>query len=82
MADIFGIFEKKLLFGVHSQCYVVYKLADSGFFLDFWYQGGVKSTVFGIFEGLRFKIQKARTKIEVLNLKTSNTLETVDFTPP
>ena len=31
---------------------------------------------------LSLKFQKARTKIEVLNLMSSNTPETVDFTPP
>ena len=33
-------------------------LADSDFFLDFQYQGGVKSTVFGVFEDLKFKISE------------------------
>ena len=28
------------------------------FILDFWYQGGVKSTVFGVFEDLKFKISE------------------------
>ena len=32
-------------------------LAKSGFSLDFYYQGGVKSTVFGVFEDLKFKIE-------------------------
>ena len=31
----------------------VYNLDDSGFFLDFLYQGGVKSTVSGVFEVLK-----------------------------
>ena len=30
-------------------------LADTDFFLDFLYQGGVKSTVFGVFEVLKLK---------------------------
>ena len=34
------------------------KLADSGFFKNFLYQGGVKSTVSWIFEDLDFKISK------------------------
>ena len=35
-----------------------YRLADSGFFKDFQYQGGVKSTVFLVFEDLKFKISE------------------------
>ena len=31
-----------------------------------WYQGKLKATVFGVFEDLKFKIQKAKTKIEVV----------------
>ena len=34
-------------------------LADSGFFKNFLYQGGVKSTVSCVFEDLRFKISEA-----------------------
>ena len=30
-------------------------LADSGFFKNFFYQGGVKSTVSWVFEDLKFK---------------------------
>ena len=37
---------------------LVNRLADSGFFLDFQYQGGVKSTVSGVFEDLKFKISE------------------------
>ena len=37
---------------------IVYTLADSGFFLDFEYQGGVKYTVSGVFEDLEFKISE------------------------
>ena len=33
-------------------------LADSGFSLEFQYQGGVKAIVFGVFEDLKFKISK------------------------
>ena len=33
-----------------------YMLADSGFFKNVLYQGGVKSTVFWVFEDLKFKI--------------------------
>ena len=36
------------------------KLADSEFFSDFWYQGGVKSTVSGVFEDLKFKISEGQ----------------------
>jgi hypothetical protein len=38
--------------------YNMYILADSGFFLDFYYQGGVKSTVSWVFEDLKFKISE------------------------
>ena len=37
---------------------IVYILADSGFFKSFLYQGGVKSTVFWVFEDLKFKISE------------------------
>ena len=33
-------------------------LADSGFFLNFLYQDGVKSTVSWVFEDLKFKISE------------------------
>ena len=41
---------------------IVYKLADSGFFKNFLYQGtgGVKSTVSWVFEDLKFKISEGR----------------------
>ena len=39
------------LFSIYVQCI----LADSGFFLDFQYQIGVKSTVLVVFEDLKFK---------------------------
>ena len=35
-----------------------YTLADSGFFKNFLYQGGVKSTVSWVFEDLKFKISE------------------------
>ena len=35
-----------------------YMLADSGFFKNVLYQGGVKSTVFCVFEVLKFKISE------------------------
>ena len=35
-----------------------YPLADSGIFLDFLYQSGVKSTVSGVFKDLKFKISE------------------------
>ena len=38
------------------QCYDSCLLADSGFFKNFLYQGGVKSTVSWVFEDLKFKI--------------------------
>ena len=34
------------------------QLADSGFFKNFLYQGGVKSTVSWVFEDLKFKISE------------------------
>ena len=40
--------------GVHKQ--EACSLADSGFFSNFLYQGGVKSTVYWVFEDLKFKI--------------------------
>ena len=33
-------------------------LADSGFFKNFLYQGGLKSTVFWVFDDLKFKISE------------------------
>ena len=38
-------------------------LADSGFFKNFLYQGGVKSTVFWVFEDLKFKISEGYHQI-------------------
>ena len=35
-----------------------YTLADSGFFKNFLYQGGVKSTISWVFEDLKFKISE------------------------
>jgi hypothetical protein len=35
--------------------YKIHTLADSGFFKDFLYQGGMKSTVSWVFEDLKFK---------------------------
>ena len=36
-------------------------LADSGFFKNFLYQGGVKSSVSWVFEDLKFKISEGYT---------------------
>ena len=36
--------------------YTVSTVADSGFFSDFYYRGGVKSTVSEVFEDLKFKM--------------------------
>ena len=55
----------------YKTCFIVqeYTLADSGFFKDFQYQGGVKSTgafeqlkfkVSGVFEDLKFKISEGQ----------------------
>ena len=41
---------------MHVDIYVHSILADSGFFKNFLYQSGVKSTVSGVFEDLKFKI--------------------------
>ena len=38
--------------------YYVPTLADSGFFKNLLYQGGVKSTVSWVFEDLKFKISE------------------------
>ena len=38
-------------------------LADSGFFKNFLYQGGVKSTVFKVFEDLKFKISNLHSVV-------------------
>ena len=43
---------------VGSIWYTVYTLADSGFFKNFLYQCGVKSTVSWVFEDLKFKISE------------------------
>ena len=37
---------------------LVSSIADSGFFKNFLYQGGVKSTVSWVFEDLKFKISE------------------------
>ena len=42
----------------HQYSNYVCILADSGFFKNFWYQGGVKSTVSWVFEDLKFKISE------------------------
>ena len=57
------------------------------FFLNFLYQGGVKSTVSWVFEDLKFKISEGYNQnwsepSEILNLRSSTTPETVAFTPP
>ena len=41
-----------------KKCIYVYYLADSGFFNNFLYQGGVKSAVSWVFEDLKFKISE------------------------
>ena len=37
---------------------IICTLADSGFFKNLLHQGGVKSTVFWVFEDLKFKISE------------------------
>ena len=64
-----------------------YTLADLGFFKNFLYQGGVKSTVSWVFEDLKFKISEGYDQSwsepsKILNLRSSTTSETVVFTPP
>ena len=39
------------------------RLADSGYFKNFMCQGGVKSTVFWVFEDLKFKISEGQTGV-------------------
>ena len=51
------------------------------------YQGGFKSTVFWVFEDLKFKISEGYDQFrsepsEILNLRSSTTPETVAFTLP
>ena len=65
----------------------VSSLADSGFFKNFLYQGGVRATVSWVFEDLKFKISEGYDQFwsepsEVLNLRSSTTPETVASTPP
>ena len=62
-------------------------LADSGFFKNFLYQGGVKSTISWVFEDLELKISEGYDQLwsepyQILNLRSSTTPETVAFTPP
>ena len=42
----------------HFKAFKIHTLADSGFFKNFLYQGGVKSRVFCVFENLKFKISE------------------------
>ena len=42
-------------------------LADSGFFKNFLYQGGVKPTVSWVFEDLKFKISEGYNQTETAN---------------
>ena len=65
----------------------VHTLANSGFLKNFLYQGGVRSTVFWVFEDLKFKISEGYNQFwskpsEILNSRSSTTPETVAFTPP
>ena len=62
-------------------------------FLDFQYQGGMKSTISWVLEGLKFKISEGYKQwqrqenfnfgptqpSEILNLKSSNTNKTCDL---
>ena len=62
---------------------IAYLLADSRFFLDFEYQGGVKSTFSGVFDsqqGRDRKLQFWSYPSEILNLKSSNINETLGHT--
>ena len=63
-------------------------------FHQVWYQGGVKATVSGVVENLKFKISETANwaesgkhqfgsePSEILNLRSSTTPETEAFTPP
>ena len=42
--------------------FIVPILADSGFFLDCYYQSGVKPTVYGVFQDLKFKISEGSSQ--------------------
>ena len=48
----------KVFVSVPSKAVETCIIADSGFFKNFLYQGGVQSTVFGVFEDLKFKISE------------------------
>ena len=54
----------------------MYNLADSGFFKNFLYQGGVRPTVIWVFEGLKFKISEAK-----LRQLTGQSQENTNFGP-
>ena len=41
-----------------KNCKYICSIADSGFFKNFLYQGGVKSTVSWVFEDLKLKISE------------------------
>ena len=63
------------------------RLADSGFFKNVLHQGGVRSTVFWVFEDLKFQISEGYDQNwseppEILSLRSSTTPETVAFMPP
>ena len=73
----------------HLDCiyFTVYILADSMFFFNFLFQGGVKSTVSWVFEDFKFEISEGYDQFgsepsKILSLRTSATPETVAFTPP
>ena len=55
---ITNFLKKKLDKKSLSKTIYVCILADSGFFKNFLYQGGVKSTVSWVFEDLKFKISE------------------------
>ena len=72
---------------IEPSAYAICILADSRFFKNSLYQGGVKCTVFWVFEDLKFKIseiydQNWSEPSEILDLRSSTTPETVAFTPP
>ena len=52
---------------IHST--YMYNLADSGFFKNFLYQGGVKCTVSCVFEDLKFKISEGYKQIGSFKLE-------------
>ena len=62
MADysggIYRFLEESANFFSGISCFLVHTVADSRFFKNFLYQGGLKSTVSWVFEDLKLKISE------------------------